>query len=256
MAYTSETRGAAPDRSGVIDDLRERIERIESGVRRRREFLPFGVPEIDGRLQGGGLDRGALHEFAGGGIGVVTGAAPALFVSGILARTKGQVVWCLARPDLFAPALAQAGLDLDRVIFVESDDEDGVLDSFETALRFGGLAAVVGEIVRLPMTTSRRLQLAAESTGTMALCIRRWRRQTEATDFGNPTAAATRWRISTIPSAPLPVPGVGPMRWTLELMRQRGGECAEFEVEACGPDGRIRLSSGGFSSEEDFRLSV
>jgi protein ImuA len=160
----------------------------------------------------------------------------------MLARTNGHVIWCLSRTDLFPPALQQVGLDLGRVIFVESQDEDGVLDSFETALRHGGLAAVVGEVVRLPMTSSRRLQLAAESTGTMALCIRRWRRQTEATDFGNPTAAATRWRITSLPSVPLPVPGVGQPRWMLELMRQRGGECAEFEVEACGPDGRMKLS--------------
>jgi hypothetical protein len=31
----------------------------------------------------------------------------------------------------------------------------------------------------------------------------------------------------------------------LEPMRQRGGECTEFEVEACGPDRRMKLSPVG-----------
>ena len=53
---------------------------------------------------------GALHEVAGGGNGAIDGAVAALFAAGIAARTKGKVLWCIARPDLFAPGLAQAGL--------------------------------------------------------------------------------------------------------------------------------------------------
>jgi protein ImuA len=94
------------------------------------------------------------------------------------------------------------------------------------------------------MTASRRLQLAAERTGTMALAVRRWRRQTEASDFGQPTASTTRWRVSVRPSEELPVPGVGRPRWLLELMRVKAGECAEFLVGACDDKGRINLSTG------------
>jgi hypothetical protein len=54
--------------------------------------------------------------------------------------------------------------------------------------------------VRLPMVSSRRLQLAAEKTGTMGIAVRRWRRQTEANDFGQPTASTTRWRVSVMPT--------------------------------------------------------
>ncbi|TBZ66291.1 ImuA family protein, partial [Rhizobium leguminosarum] len=161
----------------------------------------------------------------------------------IAARTQGKVVWCLTRPDLFFPALAQAGLHPNRVVFVESDKEEDVLANMEEGLSYGGLGAVIGEIVRLPMAASRRLQLAAEKTGTMALVVRRWRRQTEASDFGQPTAATTRWRVSVIPSEELPVPGVGRARWFLELMRVKAGECAEFEVGACDAEGRIDIFS-------------
>jgi protein ImuA len=231
-------------RKNVIADLRNRIASLEGGGPKRSGCLPFGVTEIDASLPGGGLAYGALHEFAGGGAGTVDGAAAALFAAGIAARTKGSIVWCLTRPDLFFPALAQAGLSANRVVFVEGDREDDVLASMEEALSFGGLGAVVGELVRLPMVASRRLQLAAEKTGTMAIVVRRWRRQTEANDFGQPTAATTRWRVSVLPSERLPVPGVGRARWLLELMRVKAGECADFEVGACDASGRIDLSSG------------
>ncbi len=230
--------------SGVINELRERIAKLEGCGARKAECLPFGVPEIDGKLPGGGLAFGALHEFAGGGSGTVDGASAALFAAGVAARSKGKVLWCLTRADLFAPALSQAGLHPDRVIYCEADREEDVLASMEEGLSFGGLAAVVGELVRLPMTASRRLQLAAEKTGTMGLVVRRWRRQTEAADFGNPTASNTRWRISVLPSAPLPVAGVGRARWLAELMRVKAGECAEFEIGACDAKGRVCLLPG------------
>ncbi|TBE08808.1 ImuA family protein [Rhizobium ruizarguesonis] len=240
----------------IISDLRDRIQHLEGAVARPKTVLPFGVADIDAQLPGGGLAYGALHEFAGGGSGAVDGAAAALFVAGIAARTKGKVVWCLARPDLFAPALAQVGLHPDRIVFVEAIREEYVLDAFEEALRFGGLAAVVAELVRLPMVASRRLQLAAESSGTIGLVIRRWRRQTEAGDFGHPTAAATRWRISVLPSDPLPVPGIGRARWLAELIRVKAGESADFEIGACDAQGRISLFSDAGNGSDQTRRSV
>lgn len=75
------------------------------------------------------------------------------------------------------------------MIYLEAGDEKTVLACFEEALRQGGLGAVVAELTRLPMTASRRLQLAAEGSGVIGLALRRWRRQTEAVDFGQPTAA-------------------------------------------------------------------
>lgn len=227
----------------IISDLRDRIQHLEGTTARAKTILPFGITEIDEHLPGGGLAYGALHEFAGGGAGAVDGAAAALFVAGIAARTKGKVVWCLVRPDLFAPALAQVGLHPDRVIYVEAIKEEYVLEACEEALRFGGLGAVVAETVRLPMVISRRLQLAAEGSATIGLIIRRWRRQTEAGDFGHPTAATTRWRISVLPSEPLPVPGIGRARWLAELIRVRAGESADFIVGACDGKGRISMLS-------------
>lgn len=242
--------------NAIISDLRDRIQHLESGVARPKTVLPFGVREIDERLPGGGLAYGAIHEFAGGGAGAVDGAAAAMFAGGIAARTKGKVVWCFARSDLFAPALAQVGLHPDRVIYVEAIKEEYVVEACEEALRFGGLGAVVAETVRLPMIVSRRLQLAAESSGTIGLIVRRWRRQTEAGDFGHPTAAATRWRISVLPSEPLPVQGIGRARWLAELIRVKAGESSDFVIGACDGQGRISISSDAADGSHQTRRSV
>jgi protein ImuA len=226
--------------SPVIDQLRQRIERLE-GPCRRRDVLAFGLDAIDRVLPDGGLAFGALHEIAGGGNGAVHGAAAALFAAGVAARTRGKVLWCMTRPDLFAPAVAQAGLSSSRVIYVECGDDKTVLACFEEGLRHKGLGAVVAEVARLSMTASRRLQLAAESSSTIGIAIRRWRRQTEAADFGQPTAAVTRWRVTALPSEALPVPGIRRARWQVELIRCRAGESADFVVEACDAKGRIAL---------------
>src|SRR5215470_5504870 len=148
----------------VVAALRERIRCLERGARHRWAVLPFGIKAIDEHLPDGGLALGALHEVAGGRNGAIDGAAAALFTAGIAARTRGRVLWCVTRQDLFAPALASAGLAPDRVIYVEAEDEKAVLACFEEGLRYGGLhgglGAVVADVARLSMTASRRLQLA------------------------------------------------------------------------------------------------
>uniref|UniRef100_B0T9E8 Damage-inducible protein n=1 Tax=Caulobacter sp. (strain K31) TaxID=366602 RepID=B0T9E8_CAUSK len=225
----------------ALDALRRKVRLIETADQAVRAVLPFGLAALDGRLPGGGLAVGALHEVAGGADGALHGAAAARFAAGILARTNGPVLWCLRQRDLFAPALAQVGLPPDRVIFAEAGDEAGVLACMEEGLRWPGLGGVVGEVAKLSMTASRRLQLAAEKSGQMAIAIRRWRRVADAADLGQPTAAATRWRVSALPSSPLPTAGVGRPRWFLELLRCRAGEAFDLEIEACDAKGHLRL---------------
>src|SRR4051794_41133671 len=98
-----------PASARVLDELRDRIARIERAGRPTRSVVPFGVAAIDDRLPQGGLVLGALHEIAGGDLGAVHAASAALFVAGVLARMDGAVLWCLRTRDLFAPALAGAG---------------------------------------------------------------------------------------------------------------------------------------------------
>jgi protein ImuA len=207
--------------------------------------LPFGLPEIDRVLPGRGLAPGAIHEVSGGGVDVVHGAAAAIFCAGVLARAPGLVLWVSVRRDLFMPALAEAGLAVDRVIHVEAGDAKTVLLVMEEALRHKGLAGVVGEMDgRIALTASRRLQLAAESSGALGLLLRRPR---QGRDHAlEPTAARTRWRVSALPSGPAlawspATPGLARALWRLELLRAKGGDPRTFIVEACDAQGRLSL---------------
>ena len=228
--------------SASLETLRQQIQKLD-GSRREAGVLPFGVEAIDACLPGGGLALGALHEITGRDGGAVDGAAAALFAAGIAARSSGKVLWCVTRPDLFAPGLAQGGLGTERVVYVEAGDEKTLLACFEEGLRYGGVGAVVGEISRLSLVASRRLQLAAEGSATLGLALRRWGRERDAVEFGLPTAAVTRWRVTARPSVPLPVAGIGKAQWRLELMRCKGGKTAEFTVEACDAQGCLALSA-------------
>ncbi|MBV9785325.1 MAG: hypothetical protein JO264_16055 [Acidisphaera sp.] len=156
------------------------------------------------------------------------------------------MLWAVERQDLFAPALAGVGLHPDRIIFAEAGPS--VLLVMEEGLQHPGLAGVVGEIGgRLGLTASRRLQIAAEASGVVALALRRSRR------FDNPalvepTAAATRWRVACLPSPPPlahapETPGLGRARWRLDLIRCRGGEPGTWVVEACDAQGRLALAA-------------
>ena len=187
------------------------------------------------------LASGLVLFAAACGNGAIDGTASALFAASLAARTQGQVLWCITRPDLFAPALFQAGLAPERVIYLEAGDDKTLLACCEEGLRHGGLGAVVGEVSRLSSTASRRLQLAAESASTLGVVVRRWRREQDAADFGQPTASTTRWRVSPLPSSALPTPGVGRARWFVELIRCRAGERLEFELEAPDAAGRLAL---------------
>ncbi len=229
-----------------ITELRDAIARLERGsaAAHAPPPLPFGLRGIDAALPGGGLPLGALHELAGNGADLQHGAAPALFAAGILARIAGPVLWVIERRDLFAPGLAGAGLHPDRVVYAEAGRQDALL-VMEEGLRQAGLAGVVGEVSgRITLSASRRLQLAAEATGVTALLLRRPGRG-EA-ELAGAVAAATRWRIGALPSAPpLPeapdVPGLGRVRWQLDLLRCRGGRTGSWIVEACDASGRLGM---------------
>lgn len=241
----------------ALSDLRRRVVLLERASRARRGALAFGVEALDRHLPWGGLPLGQLHEVVESGVESEHSAAATLFAAAIGARLKGMVLWCVKGRDLFAPALACVGLGPDRVIYVETRNDAEVLPAMEEALRHGGLAAVVGEVARLGLTASRRLQLAAEGSGVPALVVRRWRNDGERAAAAEPTTVFTRWRVAPAPSRPLQtraqppplfgeapaVPGIGRACWQVELLRCRGAEPASWILEAPDGEGRLALPS-------------
>ncbi|WP_246736117.1 ImuA family protein [Enterovirga aerilata] len=227
--------------NAALSDLRRRIVGLDRSARAKRSALAFGIEGIDNHLPWRGLPLGTLHEFAESGLESEHVAAATLFIGGCLARTKGTILWCLRGRDLFAPALASVGLHPDRVIYVETWKDAEVLPAMEEALRHGGLAGVVGEVAHLSLVASRRLQLAAESSGVPAFALRRWHTDAERASASEPNAAFTRWRIAPAPSPPPPVPGLARARWRVDLLRCRGAEPHSWIVEACDAKGRLAL---------------
>lgn len=230
------------DRAGVLADLRARIRRIEGAGGEGGRTLQFGIESVDGHLPDGGLPLGCLHAVTVAEPGAGTGFAAALLAR--LATPKTPALWILRGRDLYAPGLAAYGLMPDRLVAVRAVRPVDALWAMEEALRCSALSAVVGELEGLDLTTSRRLQLAAESSGVTGFLLdlgvaaaggRNWRmggRRMEERRVEGLSAAVTRWRLDAVPSldeedaAPRPAggpPGLGMPRWSVALERCRGG---------------------------------
>ncbi|MCW2237843.1 ImuA family protein [Azospirillum canadense] len=210
------------NRAALLDDLRARIRRLEGLGGEGARTLPFGLPDVDGALPGGGLPLGCLHEVAGEEPGAATA-----FAAGLLARLgsgAAPVVWVVRGRDLHAPGLAAYGLTPDRLIAVRATREADALWAMEEALRCRRLSAVLGEAGALDLTASRRLQLAAESSGVTGVLLQLGPRRSAA------SAAVTRWRIAPV-SSQSSEPGVGDARWSVALERCRGGRPGAWLLE-------------------------
>ncbi len=223
-----------------LQSLRDAVARVAS---ERGPVLPFGVGPLDHLLAGGGLDGAGLHEVAAASASWSDDAAATLFAAGIAARFAApglSALWALTRFDLYAPGLEQAGLGPDRILYAQGSNDRELLAMCEDALRDGALACVVAEVKAADQTATRRLQLAASEGKTPMLLYRRYRRygQCPLIDL---SLACTRWRVGSLASAPLAMPGVGRGRWSIELVRQRGGPPFSLELEACDDQGRLAL---------------
>jgi protein ImuA len=229
---------AAGTKPLAIDALRDQVARLErtgaiAGSRHDKlRPVTLGAPDLDRHLPWGGLPRAALHEVAGEGADREQGAAAAGFAALWLARLQesGPVLWIVragnrAAIDLHAHGLHQQRLDPKRLILVAAKRDDEALWAMEEGLKAKSLGAVLGEIEKLDLTASRRLQLAAEAGGVTAFVLRRWRVMERATrDAAQPIAAVTRWRVTSLPAE-------NDLCWRVELTRCRGGKPGTWMME-------------------------
>lgn len=119
------------------------------------------------------------------------------------------IIWISPHRRTYPPALAPL---LPMVVWVQSPDRRARLWSIDLALRCRGVSAVIADGVGLEMAASRRLQLAAETGGTLGLLYRPMR------DRSMLSVAATRWMVR-----PSPSPTSHP-RWSVELLRCKGAQ--------------------------------
>lgn len=135
--------------------------------------IPSGFTALDQLLPGGGWPLGALTEIgcAGEGIGELQLVLPALVE---LSRGDRWIAF-IAPPYIpYAPALTAAGVDLSRLLMVYPKTRSDHLWAVEASLRAGACAFVLSwGLNSMDGTQWRRLQLAAEASGTGAILFQR-----------------------------------------------------------------------------------
>jgi protein ImuA len=223
-------RMAVKDRQALLEALRQEVVRTVCGA-------STGIAGIDACLNGG-LAFGALHEVAAADFRAIPGAWG--FLLALMARVErqGVVVWPLVPGGAFgipyARGLKSFGLDPRDFLFVRCRRERDAAWTMEEALRIGA-GAVVGARPRdMDLTASRRLQLAAQHSGTPIFLLR-------AHDDRQPSAAVSRWRVAAMPGVRDRFGLFGEPRWRVALEYAKGGRPGEWVVEWNHAALRLRL---------------
>jgi protein ImuA len=181
------------------------------------------------------------------------GACAAGFVIALARRLGGALLWLReAQAErqggrLHAPGLAEIGIDPGRVITAVMPDARAVLRAAADVVRCPEVGVAVVELWCAPrmldLTASRRLALAAETSGVTVIALR-------IAAHPAPSAAQTRWQVRAAPSLPMEADAPGYPAWSLELLRQRGrpaGGCWRVEwnrEHACLADASPSVRTG------------
>ncbi|WP_051560025.1 translesion DNA synthesis-associated protein ImuA [Marinobacterium jannaschii] len=142
------------------------------------ESVSSGYPELDEMLPGRGWQPGELVEllYDREGSGELRMVLPALAAlcrrEEDLAGKKGWLLWVDPPHIPYAPALAEAGIDLSRILVVRSNSRRDRLWCLEQALKSGCCSAVLGWLPAGQENAVRRLQLAASESATSAFLFR------------------------------------------------------------------------------------
>jgi protein ImuA len=185
-----------------------------------------GLPMLDALPPGGAFARGAVHEVLS-----ERGKSRPSYFALLLAKWAahsspgGAVVWSDPKGELYPPALAAAGVPLERLFLLRPKNADDEVWAVTECLRSRGVAATVAALERLTDIQARRLQLAAETGGGVGLLLRTTGKRAAAH-----YAAATRWLVRP---RPLPAEGQRDMRvqrWIVELIHGHGGQVAKAVV--------------------------
>jgi hypothetical protein len=153
----------------------EQILRSQAGVWRGLHsenqswpVIATGFPELDALLPGGGWPLGGVLEILSTclGVGELNLMLPAM---AYLTQAKRWIAWVAPPQQVYAPALAQAGIDLAYVLIVDCPHEADIPWSLEKLLRSGRCGMTLAWPRRLSDHQIRRLQLAAEAGSALAV---------------------------------------------------------------------------------------
>ncbi|HBW83445.1 MAG TPA: translesion DNA synthesis-associated protein ImuA [Gammaproteobacteria bacterium] len=134
--------------------------------------ISTGYPELDGILPGRGWPQSGLVEIVSRhwGMGELQLLIP--LMRSII--EQGKWILLIAPPYiLYAPALTQAGIDIHQILIVKQDTScKDALWSMEKAMQTKNCGLVLAWQNWLPGRVLRRLQLAAETSGTLGMLFK------------------------------------------------------------------------------------
>lgn len=148
--------------------------RIWQGHKQVRTHHPAestGYMALDNQLGGTGWPRGALTEclLEAPGIGELQLVLPLMRRLSL----EGKSVFWLNPPHTpYAPAMARAGVELDRIILVHPQSHPDLLWTLENCLRSPVTGLVMAWPGKLASREIRRLQLAAEAGSNVCILFR------------------------------------------------------------------------------------
>src|SRR6201996_3656659 len=151
-----------------------------------RPVWSTGRSSLDARLPGGGWPTASLIEVLldDTGLGEVQLFLPALVAcQRSVVSTTGDapwIVWIAPPHEPYAPALAQQGLELGRLLIVRPSSATEALWAAEQALSSGVCAAVLLWLKGTDDRWLRRLKLAAEAGGALGVLFRPGRHRFES----------------------------------------------------------------------------
>lgn len=225
-------------RLAIISELAGRIRQLERSRCRAHwndaEPTEHSPSRLRRLLAGGDWPRGSLVEWLSDGDGAGAMSLAALAFGDDVRRELLVVVD--GRGEFYAPAAVALGMDFRSTVFIRPERSADVLWSAEQALRTPGVGTVICQPERLSSQECRRLQLAAETGGSLGILLRPERVRNQ------PSFAECRLLVRPLATAG-PVSASHPRRRLLvELLRARRGFNSESViVELDDADGRVCL---------------
>ena len=203
----------------VVENLRRQISCFEERQRRFSRTIPV-ADAIDSWLPHGGVSAGCIHEVKGASL--ANAIAFSAVLSSRLGGDHGNILYIAPDRSLHPLGLLPFGVKLDRLLYVSARRHQDLAWAVMEALRCPQVSSVIALLGGLDLTESRRLQLAAESSGATGFLL------------GHATSAPiaspiTRWKISS-------ATGKAGQRfehplWALDLLYCRGGRPGKWILE-------------------------
>ncbi len=187
-----------------------------------RQGIPTGFPSLDQHLAGSGWPADGLTELLHdkSGIGEFRLIAPAL--TRLSHEQNRWLLWVSPPYIPYAPALAEMGINLSRVLVTTPSTESDTLWVLEKALASQSCSVVLAWPGNLTAKELRRLQVASKEGHCLGILYR------HSSAAKNASAAELRLRLHADPSSPLNLHSC--MR--LEILKRKGGWATDaFEIE-------------------------